>query len=136
MLPLYNFNIVFNQSQDYSRCVIVAHIAAIALLLQSCFSPIFMTLCFIGLLISLKKAYRVSSTQTEYRSLTYSQSFWILEDHDKRSTQYESARIAFDGGFFLLLQLNNKLSKKSIVIFNDQISKNQRRCLSVLTRIL
>jgi hypothetical protein len=67
--------------------------------------------------------------------LTRHARFWVLDYHEGHLERYDSVHIYFDGGFFFLLRLTNKTGKKTLILFNDQITQDQHRRLKVLSRI-
>ncbi len=135
MLPLFDVNIVFNPSRDFLRCISFAHLAAAALLLQSPFHLSLIIMGILLLILSHRSAQRLCSPHPHYKCLTRHARFWILEFCQGHQARYDSVHIHFDGGFFLLLRLKNNTGKKTLILFNDQITQDQHRRLKVLSRI-
>lgn len=135
MLPLFDFSITFNKSNDFLRCILLSHIAAAGLLFFSAFHAIIITLFLILLGASLLYTYRNTSPQPHCKKLTYHQKFWLLDYHDGNQSKLDAVQVRFDGGFFLLLLLVGKHSKKHLVVFNDQLTQAQHRTLKVLSQI-
>ena len=134
MLPLSNLSIQINKSIDLLRCIIVVHLAAAALVMQANFPLPISILMLVLLALSLQRAYQDPSPKPHFIKLTCHPQFWQLHTIDGRQIQYDSLRINFDGGFFLMLLLTNKTTKKRLVVFNDQIDASAHRLLTVLSR--
>jgi len=135
LLTLFNFNIAFNPSKDFSRCVLLAHITSGVLLLLSSLHPLLITVSLVLLVVSQQSNHHVAGPHPQYKILSCNKQFWVLEYQDSRQIKYNSVHINFDGGFFLLLLLTEKNAKKRILLFNDQITSDQHRQLKVLSRI-
>lgn len=135
MLPAFDFSLTFDTSRDYIRCVVLTHIGAACLLFNSNFNALFITLCLLLLLISYINVSKTGSPQQNYRELSYHQTFWLMRYHNQPDERFDSVRIRFNGGFFLLLELLNTTTPKKVIVFNDQISEDKRRRLMVLARI-
>lgn len=135
MLAQFDVKIVFNPSRDFSRCVMFSHIAAGALLLQS-HPPL--PLIGVGLLLLMASffySHHLPSPHPQYKSLDRQATGWTLEDQQGQKERYESVHIALDGGFFLLLRLTHSNVTKTLILFYDQITLDQRRRLAILSRI-
>lgn len=132
MLPLSDFSITFNKSNDFLRCILLVHMAAGGLLLLSALDSLMIT--FFLILLGASLLYTKSS-QPHYKKLTYHQKFWMLEYHDGHQMKVTTVDIRFDGGFFLLLLLASNNSKKRLIVFNDQLTQTQHRTLNVLSKI-
>ena len=135
MLPLFDVNIVFNPSRDFLRCITFAHLAAGALLLQSHLHLLLIVVGILLLILSHRSTRRLRSPHPQYKSLTRHARFWILDYSQDHQERYDTVHTHFDGGFFLLLRLTNTIGKKTLILFNDQITLDQHRRLKVLSRI-
>lgn len=135
MLPLYDVNINFTESNDYKRCILLTHLVAAILVILSSFPLLLQTLLLVTLCLSQVNAHRQLSPQQHYDKLTWIKPFWRLSHVNGEQTKFDSIQILFDGGFFLLILLNNSRSKKHLVIFNDQMSSYQHRLFKVISYI-
>ena len=135
MLPLSDFSITFNKSFDFLRCVLFIHVAAASLVLLSDFRPLLMALLFSLLVLSLQQTWRKPMPQSNYLKLTCHKQYWLLHHLDGQQQKYDTVKINFDGGFFLLLRLESSTSKKILVVFNDQLTHSQYQVLKVISRI-
>ena len=135
MLPLSDFSITFNKSNDFLRCILLVHIAAGSLLLLSALHPLVITFFLILLSASLLYTGQNTTPQPHCKKLTCHQKFWLLDYHDGHQIEVATVHINFDGGFFLLLLLVGKHSKKRLIVFNDQLTQIQHRTLKVLSQI-
>lgn len=69
----------------------------------------------------------------DLQSLAFYQNKWVLNCQDKQE-EYKQLQIAVDTGFFLLCRFSDvELKKKRwLVIFYDQLTKDQRRSLHII----
>lgn len=135
MLPLSDVIITLKSSNDFLKCIVILHLAAGILLLQSSLPLLWICLLFIPLLLSMFYSKKNNQSPSGYRQLSYQQTYWLLEHHDGHQLRINRVHINFDGGFFLLLLLTNENTKKRIVLFNDQLTNKQHRELRILSRI-
>lgn len=135
MLPLSDFSVKFNPSIDYLRCILFIHVVSASLVLLSDFPiPIIGTL-FSLLGLSFIQSRKNPIPQPNYLKLTCHKQYWILQCRDGEQHKYDTVKINFDGGFFLLLRLVNLKSIKTLIVFNDQLTPTQYQVLKVLSRI-
>lgn len=135
MLPLSDFSITFNNSNDFLRCILLAHIAAGSLLLLSALPALLISLSLILLSISLLYTRKNAVPQPYCKQLTAHQKIWLLDYQDGHQMEANTVCVNFDGGFFLLLLLISNHSKKRLIVFNDQLTPTQHRYLKVLSQI-
>ena len=111
------------------------HLFAAFVLLQSSLPHVFMGVMLIILLLGMLQIVRCDSHLPLYSKLTYHTTYWLLHGRHGEETQYEQARICFDGGLFILLQLSAVGLEKKLLIFKDQLTISQNRMLHVITKI-
>jgi hypothetical protein len=125
LLPLSEQTIVFNQSSDYRRCIIVVYLfAAIALVYSSLPWLISIPLTVL-LIIRMQQALLAKSAS---QKLVGYPDHWLFYN-EQEILKYKEISIKFNGGFFTLLQLKGFNPKKTLLIFNDQITLAQHRLL-------
>ena len=81
--------------------------------------------CFIHIL-RIRRPYSAN-----YR-LSHHKGYWLLQDQNQQASKYEKAVINFEGGIFFLLTLTGSGSKKTLMIFYDQINSDDHRALMLL----
>lgn len=132
MLPLSDFTIKFSQSKDYIRSAFLLHLLAMVVLARSGL-PLMMKFFLGSLLVFLYiHITRDQSPITSYQKLSYHPGGWILHGGKDKGIKYERVYIIFEGGVFILLQLSGINPRKTLVIFNDQMTINQYRTLKFL----
>jgi hypothetical protein len=72
---------------------------------------------------------------TPYRQLDYFMKEWQLEDKDGNIAKFEKQRILLSAGFFFLLELKEKKCKKILIVFRDQIQKEDLRVLKLIEKV-
>lgn len=120
-------------SPDYRRLVwVLTAISAASLVYAEL--PLWLS---IGLGLSL--IWPLSSStypHADLQSLAFYQDKWVLNCQDKQE-EYKQLQIAVDTGLFLLCCFSDiKLKKKRwLVIFYDQLTKDQRRSLHIIETV-
>ncbi len=135
MLHLSSFTITLGKSNDYLRVVCLIHVFGLVVLFNSALPwPIMMGMLLVLITSGVHQV--VSKVPVPaFSKLSYHTHYWLLHPLQGVGVRYEQMRIAFDGGLFLLLTLTNEGSHKKIVIFNDQLTDDQRRALHVIGKI-
>lgn len=126
---------VFAESSDYRRLMVVIHGIAGWLLINSglvVFGQFVAGLC---LLISLMRVIRHPKPYKNLCKLEYVQQEWCLLTADGSTERYSSHHVLAELGLFFLLQLSASSQQKTIVVFFDQISSENYRCLRLLETI-
>lgn len=135
MLPLSNFEIIFDTSPDYVRIAGLLHGFALVVLFNTSL-PIWAG-CGLGFIISVSvlKIVRRPNHLHPYAKLIGYPTGWVLQLHTGKTIEYKKAHVCFDGGLFIVLQLTADIKKKKLLIFNDQITQAQHRMLQVITKV-
>lgn len=135
MLPLSNFEIIFDKSNSYVRIAVLVHCFALLVLLNSSLSNwLACGLVFVLCVCLLQIAHRPNHLY-RYAKLIGYPTVWVLQFDTGKTIVYEKAHICFDGGLFIVLQLTADTHKKQLLIFKDQITQTQHRMLQVITKI-
>lgn len=135
MLTISDFTITFNKSSYYVRLALLLHLFAGIVVLKSSLPIFIVVMMLLVLANAMMRILRSDSHLPLYSKLTYHTNYWLLHGRYGENTQYETMRICFDGGFFMLLHLSNESSEKKILLFKDQLNTNQIRMLHVITKI-
>ena len=134
MLPTSEFTITLGTSSDYVRCAILLHVVAALVLLRSAL-PVFVMVFFMLVLISaLLRVIYTRIPLPKYQKLSRHTGYWILHEVSGRQTKYEQVSIGFEGGIFILLRLTGNHHKTVLAVFKDQLTVDQSRVLSFMTR--
>ncbi len=96
----------------------------------ACYFQVLLTTILIPVLI-----YNHNRNPQPFMKLCYASNGWILYDLSGQNTLYKTAQIRFDGGFFVLLVLQQDNYKQMLVIFRDQMSTQQYRMLRLMEKI-
>lgn len=132
MLPISNFTIRLDASKDYVRIAILLHLLTCIILVRSDLPwPVIMILGSVLMAILLAIIY-TKNPLSNYRQLTYHPGYWLLEDRSGHEVAYDKARIHFHGGFYIILRLTGKTTDKKLIIFKDQLTHEQYRCLELM----
>lgn len=71
-----------------------------------------------------------------YSALTYQGGYWLLHSFLAKPSKFTSAKVRFDAGLFLFIVLVGEASKKTLIIFNDQLSAEQKRKLRLIEKLI
>lgn len=113
----------------------IIHLFAAFVLLQSSLPIVLMAVLLIVLLAGMMRIIRSDGHLPLHSKLTHQTTYWLLHGRHGEETRYEQARICFDGGLFILLQLSADGVDKKLLIFKDQLTHSQIRMLHVITKI-
>ena len=99
---------------------------------------VYLPCCLVGLFSSMMiwNLWRITYHPFPYvglRSLSFHNNKWLV-DSGNTIERYEQIEIVVDSGFFLLIYFSNLKPKSSrrLLIFNDQLSSLELRCLHIL----
>jgi hypothetical protein len=74
--------------------------------------------------------YRKGQPLTRHCQLMHRGNTWFLQANDGSIERYQKMNIQFDAGLFLRLQLGHERRfKRYLVLFSDQLTKEERRLL-------
>jgi len=132
LLPIFELTIPFRRSKDYQRLVaFIVFLAMISLWKSSC--PGWLACCislglfFYGInLLCLARPYR------EYCTLQYQSYAWYLHQKNAEILRFETVSIQYDIGLILRLELKNKDRTCLLILFQDQLTSEERRSLYLL----
>lgn len=133
LLPISNFTIKIKPSNDFIRLLNIVHIAAGISILKSNFAGPIIFILLISLLFSLilcKKNHQSNLFNLE--KLSYQNGNWQMNHLEK---QYDSLKISFNAGIFLIIHLKNNAHSKRIYLFHDQITANQMNKIIIFSAI-
>lgn len=136
MLNLSNCTIKLGKSANYLRIALLLYVCALLLVLSSNWALLLKLIIGILLLSQLIQIIRYPVPHSHYLMLIYNGKDWLLHDRKERQTSYRKLRIVIDTGLFFLLELQNENQRKMIVIFSDQVTKNDYRLLKITEFLL
>lgn len=135
MLTSFDLNIHFSRSKDYYKCEILLYSFTLVALVHTSFSKAFILLGFFAVAVSLLfHTLQFITTVGSHHQLAYRAGRWILTS-EQGIVEYGTARVSFDGGFFLFFTLINAKNRKKLMIFKDQITPNQQRMLVLICKM-
>tara|TARA_Y100000588_G_C14199580_1_gene901850 strand:+ start:785 stop:1141 length:357 start_codon:yes stop_codon:yes gene_type:complete len=111
--------------------MIALHLFVLITLLQSALPLSLTTLILLGLFFNSLPLIQRQTLLFNDSYLLYQKRGWYLCDQNKHSLQYDQASIYFDAGLFILVRLSNSSAKKTLIIFNDQITAAEKRFLKL-----
>jgi len=69
----------------------------------------------------------------ELKEIQFVLNEWVLQLDENKEYRYAKATILIDNVLFLLIKFTNQDNKKFIVLFHDQVAKNQIRLFRLKT---
>ena len=132
MLPISDFTIKLNSSNDYFKLAILLHLFALIVLFNSSLSTLLLIAGILVLILSIINIFIGKTPLPKYHKLTYQAGYWLIYKKNSLPLKYESAIIGFNGGIFIILNLTGISKPKKIVIFIDQLTKEQLRILKLI----
>ena len=73
--------------------------------------------------------------QPRYLSLEYLNKKWFLIQKEEPTELFTQHRVLIEAGLFFVLHLSSEDSRKTVVVFFDQISPDNYRALRILEKI-
>lgn len=135
MLSLSDCTIRFAKSSSYFRLLLVLYTISSVLLYNS-ICPHWLQIGIVFyFLVHLAQIRTNPSPHPHYLGLHYRQDHWILEDKQGRELPFEKIKVLLNAGLFYLLELKMEKKRKVLVIFSDQLSKQEFRILRVIEKI-
>ena len=132
MLHLSDFTIILRPSNDYIKSIVIVYLFAVVLLLHSAFPLILMGLNLLILAWFISPILKVRPRSSIYLQLSHRGGHWFLQDTKGKKHRFEQGCVTFDGGIFILFTLIRHHSRKTLVIFNDQLTNDQYRLLRLV----
>lgn len=135
MLNTSNYGIVLTKSSLYLRISSLIYASSLIVLINSNYPLLLKLLTGVCLLILLLKVLNNPRPYSEDLRLQSCNEGWLLQEQNKQETRFEKARVVIDINLFLLLELSTGVKRKYLVIFSDQLSKENYRLLNILAKI-
>jgi hypothetical protein len=110
----------------------VLTLSAMVLLWQAHWPWLFANAVSMALLAVAYPGMQQGRPQPKWMQLIYREARWWLYDDQGREMEYASARIRYQVGVLMCLELRSKTHKQRLFLFNDQLSAEERRALYLL----
>lgn len=135
MLHLSRLSIEFKKSNLYLRLALLIHsFALLVVYLSGCW--LWIKLLFALILVRQWLAIKRWPCPTaEYSQLDFSMNTWSLTDRTGNRFHYDKHRVILNAGLFFLLELREEQQRKLLVIFFDQLEKEDFRRLKLIEKI-
>ena len=134
-MNLFNYTVAFGKSIDYLRLMAVIHGIAVFMLLTSGIGVVGK---LFGVSILLLQCFFIWSNPTpepRYLQLEYLNKKWFLLQKNGNTQLFTQHRVLIECGLFFILHLSSEKSRKTLVIFFDQILSDDYRALRILEKI-
>ena len=135
MLNLSRCTIVFTRSENYLRLSLIIYFFALVMVCTSAFWLFFKLLFSLILLGQLLSIWHQPFPTSTYTHLDYFMNEWSLTHKNGQQFFYDRHRIMLDAGFFFLLELTEENHKKILVVFFDQLKKDDYRILKLVEKL-
>ncbi len=139
-LRLSSLTLKLCKSSDYMWLGLFIHASALGAMYRVHYSWASIILALVLLSLPMLKIIRYKMPHPDLLALSYhrrndSKIDWLLQSTNGNHTQYEQMKILLSTGFFILIALRSKHHKRTLVIFNDQITSDELRMLHVIEKI-
>lgn len=131
MLHTFDLHVELKQSKDYIRLLILLHLIALYLCINTSLPSVFIYGTSIYLIGSFGYLLNKRGHLKPYTELIYDGRLWKLLSKDS-IIQFTEIQLKLDAGFFLYINLRNDNNKKSLVLFYDQLMEEQRHMIKIL----
>jgi hypothetical protein len=130
-----NLVITFGKSTDYVIFAFLLHVFAALVLIQSSWSLAVIGLLLLVLVASLCPILRSQKPMPNITGLSRHADKWLLYDKHGQTTSYDHLQIRFDTDLFVLLSLSRLQEKINLVVFCDQLTKDERRMVTIIEKL-
>ncbi|STX42279.1 Uncharacterised protein [Legionella donaldsonii] len=134
MLNLSNCMIKLDRSALYVRLASLIYFSVMVVLYYSAW-PCFLKLPGFFLLLFFFLRIKATSIPGSCSLLVYTNNNWQLHDVHGQQRTYAKMRVVMSAGLFFLVEFSHEKQRKLVVIFSDQISKNDFRLLNIIGKI-
>lgn len=137
MLQLSGLVINLSNSKDYLLLLIVVNTMVVLLALGAEVELKYVFLITSILLWQIIKHLKIGKPHPEIHSIIFTGKDWVLKANDGNLQTYTKLKIRLDSGFFAVVTFYTVVnSKKSLVIFNDQMAATQLKHLYILAKLM
>lgn len=123
------------ESQNYVRVAWLLSLCAIAALFSSSWVFLLKLSLLILLLWQLIAIIRHPVPYRRWRTLQYSAGSWHLYPIQGEALLFDKLEIVLDTGYSFLLRLQANKQQKILVIFNDQLAREEYHWLRLMVRV-
>ena len=132
LLPPSALTLAFKPSRDYRCLLAVLTLTAMLLLWQAHWPWSVAVITSISLWIIAYPGIRDGKPHPHCVQLRYSDAGWWLSDVKEGGVAYTSARVRYQVGCLMCLELRNKAQTRVLFLFADQLTAAERRALYVV----
>lgn len=111
--------------------MIIIHSLVLITLLQSALPPFLIILILIGLLFNFTYLIQKKTLLLKESFILYQKKSWYVWNRNNNWSKYDQATVCFDAGLFILVRLCSRSARKTLIIFNDQITPAEKRFLKL-----
>lgn len=134
MFSVSERSILLKPSNDYRRFLILLFIFFSYVVIQSDF-PIGLAVFFVLLMFyCLGKGLQQASSYFDKSAIHYKNKSWVL-DLNHKSQSFSKAHILLRAGIFMIVRLERDGRFTNLPVFYDQLTEEERRILSLLTKV-
>lgn len=136
MLHLFDLTITVHRSSDFRRLGLIATAFSCFVLCYSDAPIILVALLVSALLCSLWSMMKTSRPHPLLSTIGYHRGQWVLGYSDGSRGVYKSIRVCVNTGFFGVFRFEGERYSRVIVLFYDQLSREERRQIIILHEIV
>ena len=135
MLNTLSCKISLDSSPYYARVALLIFFSALVLLFNSSF--IWPLKAFLAALLLLQLIPIITKPipHPKYKMISQDKSGWLLHGINGQEMIFDKVRIIIDTGLFFLLELSTEEKSQLLVVFSDQLTKDNYRLLNIYTKI-
>ncbi len=136
LLKLSGLVINLDKSRDYFLLLLIINVFIVLLSYSANVEGKYVLLLASILFLQIIKVSKIKKPHPDLESLSYTGKHWSLKFRDGRIEDFTKLKIRLDSGFFSVIALYGGTVTKNIVIFNDQISADNRRHMYILAKLM
>lgn len=133
MLPSLELIVNPKISKVYKRLLTIVYLLSILFIINSSFYLVIKFLLLSFLLLQFNVSYKEGKPHPELYEMKHSGKEWSLITQNGEESLYDTVTILIHNPLFQLIRLSQLNKNKLIILFNDQLSKQQLRLLHLKT---
>ncbi|MDF1646140.1 MAG: hypothetical protein P1U61_04030 [Legionellaceae bacterium] len=139
--PLSNVTVNLKSSKDYQKFLVLMYCFLAVALFQSNFYGMVDVVLMLALGVYFVFLGRLKTPGAACVQIQYIEQKWQITDTKHQIEIYQTVRVRFDFGWLMWLVFQNiaeqgQHSRKHVLLFQDQITSNERHLLRVLLRMV
>lgn len=129
MLPSLELIVSPTTSRIYRRLLVIVYFLSVLFIVNTSFYLALKLVLTLALLVHFRFYYRLGKPHPELCEIKYQGGEWVISSRDEKDALFNTLIVLIHNPLFQLLQVSHMNKNKLLILFNDQLSKQQLRLL-------